>query len=64
MVTFLAGDIYSSFVTINIKDDGPLPTEGGDEQFKVMFEVPPGVGIGKGKPYKAITIEEEMPSKY
>ena len=64
IVTFAAGDTFSSFASIPIKDDGSLPTE-GDEQFRATFEVPAGGNIRKGDPSEAvITITEEAPRKY
>ena len=64
VVTFSAGNAFSSFASIPIKDDGSIPTE-TDEHFKATFEVPPGGSIGKGDPSEAvITIRGEMPRKY
>ena len=58
VVTFTAGETFSSFASIPIKDDGPLPAE-GDEQFRATFELPSGDNIGKGVPSEAvITITE------
>ena len=64
IVTFTAGDIFSSFASIPIKDDGSHPTE-GNEFFFAAFDAPSGGNIRKGNPYKAlIVITEEKPCEY
>ena len=63
-VTFSAGNNFSSFASIPIKDDASLPTE-GNEYFLAAFDTPSEGNIRKGNPYEAvIAITEEKPCKY
>ena len=62
VVTFSAGDTFSSFASIPMKDDGSLPTE-GNEYFIATSDVPSGGNIRKGNP-SVIVIMEEIPCKY